>query len=246
VALNLRSAEHRNGWAQEVSNSKMSRMLTRIFETQPVILALMLAGCPTGLDELGGQGELGGEGEFDGDGEPDEDGEPDKDERALELWIGNCHVHDSWEPNPTADQPSLVTWGWVDGWTAYHQIDDVGLCAGEDDWYRYDVENLGYVEHYLYIRALVENAGLCGSDCGQPELVPGPEHAMTIEVYRAYYMQLLTSATHNGGVLVINGPGGEAYAHDLLIRVFSHTSAEYPYRLSVEIRNYDGEDECEC
>lgn len=238
-------------------------MRTRILEAQPVMLALTLGGCPIGLGELGGQGELGAEEESDGDGEPDEDAEPsgdaepsevaepsgdadEPDEDSGDLGIGNCHIHDPWEPNPSADRASMVPWESADGFTAYHRINDAGLCAGEDDWYRYDVESLGHAEHYLYLRALVEDAGLCGEDCDQPVLVAGPEHAMTVEVYRAHDMQLLASDTKDGGVLMINGSGGEAYAHDLLIRVFSPTFAEYHYRLSVEVRNYDGEDECEC
>jgi hypothetical protein len=196
----------------------------RIIGAQPVILAVMLAGCPSDLlDELGEQNF------FD-----------------LDPWIGNCQFKDPWEPNASAHQPSMVAWESADEWTAHHQIDDAGLCAGEDDWYHYEVESLGYVEHYLYIRALVENAGLCGADCGQPVLPAGPKYAMTVEVYRADNMQMLTSYTDDDGVLVINGPGGDAYAHDLLIHVFSHTLAQYSYRLSVEVRNYDGEDECEC
>jgi hypothetical protein len=205
--------------------------MSRSLDAQPVILALMLmlAGCPIGLDERGGDEGLGGD---------------DKDVQAPGIVA--CPVHDQWEPNPTGKQPSMIVWQSADAWTAYHRIDDAGLCAGEDDWYHYEVESLGYMEHYLYIRALIEDAGLCGGDCGQPVLPAGPQHAMTVEVYRAHDMQLLTSNTQDDGVLVINGPGGEEYARDLLIHVFSEAFAEYSYRLSVEIRNYDGEDECEC
>lgn len=216
--------------------------MSRSLEGLPAILALMLVGCPTGLEEVGGQVELSGEEEG---GEDEEVGGDDKDIKAPE--VAACPVDDRWEPNPSANQPSAITWESADGWTAYHQIDDAGLCAGEDDWYQYDVDSLGYMEHYLYIRALIEDAGLCGGDCGQPVLPAGPQHAMTVEVYRAHDMQLLTSDIQDDGVLVINGPGGEDYARDLLIHVYSETMlAEYSYRLSVEIRNYDGEDECEC
>jgi hypothetical protein len=201
----------------------MSGFWTPIMEA--VVLAAALAGCPSGLDEL-----------------DDDIGQGDDDDQAIE----DCQLADRWEPNPSADQPSIVPWHSVDGWVAHSDIDDAGLCAGEDDWYYYDVDGLGYVEHYLYVRALIENAGLCGLDCGQPVLSAGPQYAMTVEVYRAHDMQLLTSGTQDDGVLAINGPGGEPYAHDLLVRVFSETVAEYSYRLSVEIRNYDGEDECEC
>jgi hypothetical protein len=203
----------------------------RIIGVQPVILALMLGGCPS--DVFVELGEV-------------EDDDREHDPYGLDPWIGNCKIKDPWEPNASAHQPRMMAWEWVDEWTANHQIEDAGLCAGDDDWYHYEVQSLGYVEHYLYIRALVEDAGLCGEDCGQPVLPAGPKYAMTVEVYRADNMQMLTSDTDDDGVLVINGPGGEAYEHDLLIHVFSETHAQYRYRLSVEIRNYDGEDECEC
>lgn len=120
------------------------------------------------------------------------------------------------------------------------------LCAGEDDWYRFDVAGLNYSEHHLYVRGLVKDAGLCGASCGQPVIAPGPEHAMTIEVYRGDTLEPLTAQTADHGVLKFGG-WGEEYSHGLLIRVYSPTAtAAYPYRLTVEIRNYDGEDECEC
>lgn len=235
MVLKLRSIEHRTDAAQGVSSSKMSRMRTRILGAPPVALAVALVGCPSGMNELSSLLE---EYEELGDG-------AEQDEDAGQQ-VEACAFDDPWEPNPSAAQPSLVAWQSVDGWVAHHLIEDAGLCAGEDDWYHYDVESLGYVEHYLYIRGLIEDAGLCGWDCGQPVLSAGPQHAMTVEVYRAHDLQLLSSHTQDDGVLVINGPGGEPYARDLLIRVFSETLAEYSYRLSVEIRNYDGEDECEC
>jgi hypothetical protein len=240
---------------------------------QIMIAMLVLAGCPAGRDDLSEPGaeeqgpDVKGEGEQsagdqDADehasGESSEDqgdpsgGEPgdESGENETETTTGGAETpscDDGWEPNPSAEQPSMVTWESADEWAAHHQIDDAVLCAGEHDWYRFDVQSLGYSEHYLYVRALIKDAGLCGEACDQPVIPAGPEHAMTIEVYREDDVELLATLTDDDGVLVLNGPGGDAYADDLLIHVFSPTgTAEYPYRLSVSIRNYDGEDECEC
>ena len=125
-------------------------------------------------------------------------------------------------------------------------MDDAYLCSGEGDWYQFDVESLGYDVHFLLVRALIEDAGLCGLACGDVVISEGPEHAMTIEVYRAIDMQLLATQTDDDGVLAFGGIGDQ-FGQDLLLHVFSPTpEAEYPYRLTVEMRNYDGEDECEC
>lgn len=158
----------------------------------------------------------------------------------------NCELNDGWEPNPSAMQPYKVTWESSSEWSAYRIIDDAYLCPGEGDWYHFDVDSLDYTEHFLYIRALVEDAGLCGADCDQPVIPAGPDYAMTVEVYRADSMHLLMSTSQDDGVLPLGGFGDD-FSHELLIHVFSpNPKAEYSYRLSVEIRNYDGEDECEC
>jgi hypothetical protein len=200
-----------------------------------------------GQDESGpGRGEHADDESDEGEsgGEPGDD-ETDETETTGGTGMSNCE--DEWEPNSPAEQASMMTWEAADEWSAYRDIDDAGLCPGDDDWYHFEVESLDYVEHYLYIRALVKDAGLCGPGCGEPAIPAGPQHAMTIEVYGAADGALLASETDDDGVLSINGPSGEAYSHNLLIHVFSPTlSAEYPYRLSVSIRNYDGEDECEC
>jgi hypothetical protein len=228
-----------------------------------IAVILVLAACARGRDGSGdpgadsqgpdvqGEGEQSadepeesGEGEQ-SDGEPGEHGGGETESTGGETGEADCD--DAWEPNPSADQPSMVIWQSADEWAANHQIDDAGLCAGEHDWYHFDVESLGFDEHYLYVRALVKDAGLCGASCDQPVIPAGPQHAMTVEIYRANDVQLLATQTDDDGVLVLNGPGGEAYARDVLIHVFSPTvGAEYPYRLLVSMRNYDGEDECEC
>ena len=157
-----------------------------------------------------------------------------------------CDLNDPWGPNPSPDVAADVSWGAADPWSAFHAISDAYLCAGEDDWYRFDVAGLRYTTHFVYIRALVEDAGLCGAACDEPVLMPGPEHALTVEVYRGDTDALLTAQTDDDGVLMLGGFGDD-YAHTLLIRVYSPTaSAGFPYRLSVNIRNYEGEDECEC
>lgn len=153
---------------------------------------------------------------------------------------------DAWEPNPDAATASPVEWDSADPWTAWRSIDDATLCAGEEDWYRFDVERLGYTVHAVYIRALVAGAGLCGADCGETVIPAGPQHAMTLEVHRGDASQLLMAQTADDGVLALDG-WGDDFSHPLLIRVYSPTpSARYPYRLTVNIRNYEGEDECEC
>src|SRR5690606_25131669 len=97
---------------------------------------------------------------------------------------GGCELNDLMEPNPGPDEATQVAWGAADMWSAYHAISDAYLCAGEDDWYRFDVAGLDYTTHFVYIRALVKDAGLCGAACDEPVLMPGPEHAITVEVYR--------------------------------------------------------------
>lgn len=227
---------------------------TKIIGAPLFTLGLALAGCV--VVEAGQDGQ-------DGQDEPEdaetstETTEEDTDDSGLtsalmteettDTGLADCEIQDHWEPNPSAEEPSMMTWDSADDWVAHRQIDELGLCEAEDDWYHFDVASLGYTEHYLYIRALIKDAGLCGADCGSPVIPAGPRHAMTIEVYRADTMQLLTSRTDDDGVMSINGPGGDDYAHQLLIHVFSPTlDAAYPYRLSVQVRNYDGEDECEC
>ncbi len=169
------------------------------------------------------------------------------DSSSGETGNADCELNDLYEPNPSAAEASMMTWQSATEWSAYRIINDAYLCPGEGDWYHFDVDSLGYAEHFLYIRALIKDAGLCGLGCGDPVIPAGPQHAMTIEVYRAVDMQLLATLTQDDGVLALNGGGGDNFSNDLLIHVFSPTlDAEYPYRLTVEIRNYDGEDECEC
>ncbi|WAS97851.1 hypothetical protein [Nannocystis punicea] len=157
-----------------------------------------------------------------------------------------CPLNDAWEPNDDPDDPTDVAWTGVDQWSAYHEVSDAYLCPGEDDWYRFDVAHLGYSVHYLHVRALVKDAGLCGAACGEPVIAAGPENEMTVEVYRADTRELLIAQTADGGVLAFDGYGDD-YAGTLLIRVHSDTpDAQYPYRLLVDMRNYEGEDECEC
>lgn len=184
---------------------------------------------------------------------PDDDADPQQttgattSETTAAATTGDALcMNDAWEPNNDADDAASIIWSWADNWQAYHEIEGAHLCPGEDDWYRFDVAGLNYSEHYLYVRGLVKGAGLCGAGCGEPVIPPGPEHAMTIEVYRGDTLEPLTAQTADHGVLALGG-WGEEYSHSLLIRVYSPTAtAAYPYRLTVDMRNYDGEDECEC
>ncbi|HEY8375947.1 MAG TPA: hypothetical protein VIK91_05635 [Nannocystis sp.] len=152
---------------------------------------------------------------------------------------------DVWEPNPDPAAAAEVAWESADRWSAWRALDDLFLCPGDDDWYAFDVAALAYEIHAVYIRALVAGAGLCGADCGEPVLSPGPAYALTLEVYREGASELLMTQTADDGVLVLDGYGDD-YARGFLVRVTSPTAASFPYRLTVNIRNYEGEDECEC
>lgn len=152
---------------------------------------------------------------------------------------------DVWEPNPDAARASQVAWESADAWSAWRALDDLYLCPGDEDWYAFDLAALDYEIHAVYIRALVADAGLCGADCDETVISTGPQHAMTLEVYRGDTTELLMTQTADDGVLVLDGYGDD-YARGLRVRVHSPTAAGFPYRLTVNIRNYEGEDECEC
>ena len=109
--------------------------------------------------------------------------------------------------------PSSVGLGWET--TAY-------LCAGEDDWYAFDSDSLGYEIYMVDVSALVKDAGYCGEICEQTVIPPGPQHAMTIDVHRADTMEILVTTSEEDGVLKLSG-SGEVYSHDLLIHIYSPT-----------------------
>jgi hypothetical protein len=108
------------------------------------------------------------------------------------------------------------------------------------------VSSLTFDYYALFVDGIVQGSSWCGMGCGDPWLPAGPENSMAIEVYDAQSMQLLTQGSAQNGRVDINA-AGDAYSHDLLIHVFGPTpAATYPYALTIEIRGYDGEDECEC
>jgi hypothetical protein len=70
--------------------------------------------------------------------------------------------------------------------------------------------------------------------------------AVSVEVFDAETMVLLGTQTAQNGRIDLGGYG-DAFAKDILVHVSGPGSAaSYHYDLFVEIRGYDGEDECEC
>ena len=162
-----------------------------------------------------------------------------------ETGMVGCVGNDNWEPNDLPESATSIAWGSVSQYAAYFDI-DAFLCQGESDWYYASVEPLDYRFYGLFIDAFVEGASWCGKGCGDPSLPDAPENTMGVDVYDAQTLQLLTEQVVENGRINIGGAGPE-YAKDLLIRVHGPSPvASYPYRLVVEIRGYDGEDECEC
>ncbi|PRP91078.1 hypothetical protein ENSA5_58150 [Enhygromyxa salina] len=120
------------------------------------------------------------------------------------------------------------------------------MCSNEDDWYLFSVNDLDYEVYALYVDAIVMGSSWCGQWCDEPFLPAAPENAIAVEVFDAESMMPLTQDLAQDGRIDIGG-FGDAYSRDVLIHVYGPTpAATYPYELSVEIRGYDGEDECEC
>lgn len=138
-----------------------------------------------------------------------------------------------------------MTWSYSGEWSSAWTV-EAFLCSEEYDWYFVEVEPLNYEFNALYIRATVEGSGWCGADCGDPFLPSAPENTISVDVFDADTKMLLKGSISDKGRLYLNA-FGEAVSHNLLVRVSGPTpAATYGYRLNVEIRGYDGEDECEC
>lgn len=159
--------------------------------------------------------------------------------------MGECPNDDKWEANGLPEDAAAVPWDDSDMWSSYVAI-DAFLCAGDSDWYHVSVEALGYELYSLHLNGIVQGSSWCGMSCEKPWLPAAPENAMGVEVYDAATLELLGNQEAQNGRVKFGGLG-EAYSKDLLIRVYSPTpAATYDYELFVEIRNYGGEDECEC
>lgn len=156
-----------------------------------------------------------------------------------------CADNDAHEPNDLPESPALAPWDETGPYNSYVTL-DAFLCAGESDWYRVDVSQLEYRFYALHLDGIVEGSSWCGQGCDDPWLPDAPENSISIDVHDAETLALLGSQAATDGRVDIGG-AGEAYGEDLLIHVRSPTpTASFAYMLSIEIRGYDGEDECEC
>lgn len=199
----------------------------------------------TSSSETGGSGpgETSGTSGTSEVGEPGTSGTGSSD--TGETGMSGCAGNDSWEPNDVPEGATMIAWDSVSEYAAYFDI-DAFLCPGESDWYRAAVDPLDYRFYGLFVDGFVEGSSWCGQGCGDPSLPDAPENTMGVEVYDAQTLQLLNEQVVENGRINIGG-AGPAYANDLLIRVHGPSpTVSYDYRLVVEIRGYDGEDECEC
>lgn len=210
----------------------------KFIDVRVVTLGLVLTGC-----------EMGGEDDLDESVRAGEsvDVEADVESEKNKPDDESCKLNDVWEPNPSAEQATPIAWEDPDpsdgavgiGISAY-------LCAGEDDWYRFDTDSIDYENPWLTVLALIEGAGPCGGNCGDPVIKEGPKHAMTIELYRADTMQLISSGTGDMGVIGFE-LRLDLEGTDLLIHVFSPThNAKYSYDLFVSYADGPPGDTCEC
>lgn len=159
--------------------------------------------------------------------------------------MGECPNDDSWEPNGLPEAASAVAWDEVSMWASYVAI-DAFLCAGDSDWYHVSVDTLEYDFYALHLDGIAQGSSWCGMGCDDPWLPAAPENAIGVKVFDAATLELLGNNEAQNGRVKLGGSGA-AYAKDLLIRVYGPTpAATYDYELFVEIRGYDGEDECEC
>ncbi len=171
-------------------------------------------------------------------------------------WSPSCAEKDLYEYGPppgndTINTSSQLTWSSVSGGSgviwAWVVVDDAFLCSGNDDWYHlpspfstvYDNEVM------IKVRALAKGAPLCYG-CGQPgELPPAPENTLSVDVHQATGPKpLLSTATGTRGNVSINHTD-PSYEDGVLLRFYGPPAAEYDYRFSVMIQDFDGEDECE-
>lgn len=152
---------------------------------------------------------------------------------------------DGYECNDVPLHASLLPFGQVTEWYAWTYLSDGYLCSTNDDWYRIQTSTLGYDENHVYIRLLARDAGFCGMSCDEVELPPLPENTAQVDVYDSTGTMLLATRTSMQGVAALNLFGPQ-YDEEFLIHVSGPIAAQYSYRLSVEVRSYDGEDECEC
>jgi hypothetical protein len=188
-----------------------------------VMLGLIATGCEVGSEE-----PSEGERSIPAD---DEGSEPPE----------RCANIDEWETNDSFKQAYHVMWD-NEGFYPDASV-SAYLCPSEEDWYYFETD-VGIEEQSFSLVLLVKNADHC--ECNGQTLPSGPENTVTIEAYRADTMELLTSRTSDHGNTGILEERNEDYTHNVLIRVFSPTKAEFPYNLIVSLFSGGAGDDCEC
>lgn len=160
--------------------------------------------------------------------------------------------NDSFEPNEAPELAVMVSWDELpSGDDVYKDADaviDGFLCSGEHDWYRIPIESLGFEYNVVRVDGLVRGSSWCShfESCGGEALASAPENTLAVEIYDAASMVLLGADIATDGRVDVDG-WGPNYSKDLLIYVYGpSTAATYAYELYVDVRSYDGEDECEC
>lgn len=160
--------------------------------------------------------------------------------------------NDALEPNDAPEQSVLVGWDELpsgdDALADADLVIDGFLCSGEHDWYRIPIEQLDFDYNVVRIDGLVRGSSWCAQweSCGGDALASAPENTLAVEVYDAASMVLLGADIATDGRVDVDG-WGPNYSNDLLIYVYGPSAAAtYAYELYVDVRSYDGEDECEC
>ena len=210
------------------------------------------SGTPTSESGETESGESG-ESETESGESETESGETESGESETETGgvLGDCDENDEWEDNDLPETAALFEWNGGPYGGVSKDIPDAFLCAEEDDWYRFNISDVEFIfddgEYYnLHLDAIVEGSSWCGENCEQPFLPADPQNTISVEVLDAETLELLDSSVNDQGRIDLEGYG-DAYSHDLLVHVFGPTAeATFSYRLSFELRPYDGEDECEC
>ena len=173
------------------------------------------------------------------------DSEESGSEEFGETGMPDCADNDAWENNDLPENASDTPWDNTSEDDAHVHI-DAHLCPGESDWYRLPVIDLEFDYYALHLDGIAVGSSWCGPDCGEPWLPEAAENGMTVEVYDAETLELLKAHTSESGRTYIYGYGDD-YSDDLLIHLVGPTvEATYDYDLYLNLRGYDGEDECEC
>lgn len=149
------------------------------------------------------------------------------------------------EPSGIYDNPAWVAGSW-----------ELDACLGQanQDWYRIESSQIPFEtdENFrgtatMHLDLEIDGASVCrwNDGCDVAPVPAIPENTVRVDVYRASTMELVVSETDAAGVIELH-TSDEAFADDLLIRVFGPAEALYRYRLHVSIDVLGSEDECEC